>query len=154
MKKYNMTIRILHVWLLGFTLSFGLLQSTAFADFLRLNPPPDVDKDFLEGNYSCWLATAANMLAAADYGNGNTMQARAEDIYGDMIDQYGTNLSGNPKTAIDWWLNYSDKNVWPSNPYDKCDQHLTSYDMLAPQRIGNWLRAWNFVGLCINKKDA
>ena len=48
---------------------------------------PDVDKSF--PNATCWLATSANMLAAAGYGDGATPQARALDIYGELVGWYG-----------------------------------------------------------------
>lgn len=54
------------------------------------SPPdtvPDVDKT--EPDATCWLATAANMLAGADYGNGTTTQQKAEDIYNELIAKYG-----------------------------------------------------------------
>jgi hypothetical protein len=60
------------------------------ADYMKLNPPPDVDKEFI--NNSCWLAAAANMLAGADYGysSGQTdVQLRAEYIYGQLVGEFG-----------------------------------------------------------------
>ncbi len=47
-------------------------------------PPPDANKPCFGCDGSCWLATAANMLAGAGYGTGATVQARADDIYGDL----------------------------------------------------------------------
>ena len=52
----------------------------AAADWLKLDPPPDVDKH-PNVDLSCYLATAANVLAGAGYGNGSTVQDRAVDIY-------------------------------------------------------------------------
>ena len=40
--------------------------------YMKLNPPPDVDKATHNhvGTGTCWQATAANMLAGAGYGKG------------------------------------------------------------------------------------
>jgi hypothetical protein len=52
------------------TLSFARSALVSLAAFticsciyMKALPAPDVDKTFLPGNNSCWLATAANMLA-------------------------------------------------------------------------------------------
>ena len=83
-----------------FTLT--LLAGKAEADYLKMNPPPDVDKGWLYKidpvtekkiwNNSCWFASAANMLAGAGYGNGLTAQNRALDIYANMVNHYVTTL--------------------------------------------------------------
>ena len=62
------------------------VPAVALADWLRLDPPPDVDKPELD--LSCWLATAANMLAGAGYGVGGSVQERAEHIYGQFLAGY------------------------------------------------------------------
>lgn len=67
--------------------------------YMKMNQPPDVDKAFLAGNNSCWQATAASMLAGAGYGDGATVQARADDIYGELIGHYGTGPTGWTDTA-------------------------------------------------------
>jgi len=114
------------------------------ADWQR-SPASDVDKEFLSGNpgvtfgapeheddNSCWLAAAANMLAGAGYGNGATLQARAEDIYLDLLywqvsidptNIHGVRDGGWTDTALDWWLR-SPHNLWDgahvgyaANPY-------------------------------------
>ena len=64
----------------------------AFADWVKpMDPPedpvPDVDKT--TPDRTCWLATAANMLGAAGYGDGATAQERAEAIYDQLVAQYG-----------------------------------------------------------------
>jgi len=96
--------------------------------YMKMDPPSDVDKAGVAnppiGNdNSCWMATAANMLAAAGYGNGNTLQNRANDIYNDLIawqtsTQNPTGLAdgGWIDTALSWWLS-SNNNNWPNNPY-------------------------------------
>jgi len=89
-----------------------------FADYLKIDPPPDVDKKTHHSSkvYTCWLATASNMLAGAGYGTGSTTQQRADSIYTQMVKNYGTG-SGWTETAVDWWLG-STNNIWKStNPY-------------------------------------
>jgi hypothetical protein len=61
---------------------------TTSCAYLKIDPPPDVDKANLAGNNSCYLATASNMLAGAGDGNGNNVQARADDIYSDLTGQF------------------------------------------------------------------
>lgn len=122
---------------------------------MKMNPPPDADKAVLAGNNSCWLATASNMLAGAGYGSGATVQARADDIYGDMTGNYGTAARGWTDTALSWWLG-SANNTWATNPYTV----VTVYGNKSPkypwanangaQEIGNELRECNFVGLSIS----
>jgi len=65
------------------------LAAGARADWQRMPNPPDVDKD--SPNLTCWLATAANMLAGAGYGAGNpnNPQVRAEAIYDQLVAQFG-----------------------------------------------------------------
>jgi len=46
--------------------------------------PPDANKPCFGCDASCWLATAANMLAGAGYGNGTTVQNRANEIYNQL----------------------------------------------------------------------
>ena len=47
----------------------------------------DVDKDQpATGDLSCWLATAANMLALKGYGDGDGLQVRANEIYATLMD--------------------------------------------------------------------
>jgi len=95
----------------------------ALAVWLR-SSASDVDKKFISGNpglqpglpspdKSCWLAAAANMLAGAGYGIGNTVQARAEDIYIDMMNWqaattahnlHGCRFGGWVDNAVNWWL--------------------------------------------------
>ena len=76
----------------GFAFAFAALGSGCV--YMKMNPPPDADKAFQTGNNSCYLATAANMLAGAGYGDGTTVQARADDIYGDLTGQFGTANTG------------------------------------------------------------
>lgn len=123
--------------------------------YMKMNPPPDADKAVAANNNTCYLATAANMLAGAGYGNGTAVQARAEDIYGDLMGHFGTVNSGWTDTALTWWLG-SSNNTWPNNPYTL----VTVYGNKSPrypwanangaQKIGNELRKCDFVGLSIS----
>jgi hypothetical protein len=100
------------------------------------------------------MATASNMLAGAGYGNGATLQDRAEDIYTDMVAEYGVSNTGWTDTALDWWL-HSSHNTW-SNPY----QVVTVKGYKNPKYpwdysngilyIGNKLRECSFIGLSIS----
>jgi hypothetical protein len=135
--------------------------------YMKMDPPADVDKAGvanppIANDNSCWMATAANMLAAAGYGNGNTLQDRAEDIYNDLIawqtsNQNPTGLAdgGWIDTALSWWLS-SANNTWPNNPYTV----VTVYGNKSPKYpwadkngarfIANELRRCQLVGLSIS----
>ena len=126
--------------------------------YMKMDPPADADKTAADG--SCYMATAANMLAGAGYGDGTTLQARAEDIYNEM--KAHLSLSGGwTDAAISWWLS-SSYNTWTSNPYQVVTVHgnkvgpAPSYDRPpwtepdGPLIIGNELRKCNFVGLSIS----
>lgn len=56
----------------------------ASAQYLKIDPPPDSNKREPAADISCWLHTAANMLAGADYGTGTTVQDRADEIFGEL----------------------------------------------------------------------
>jgi hypothetical protein len=95
----------------------GLAQ----ADWLKTNNPPDVDKAEQNdiGRPTCFIASAANMLAGAGYGDGNTVQERADDIYYDM--RHDNNIykgrGGWADVAMREWLR-SANNTWKqTNPY-------------------------------------
>lgn len=80
-------------------------------------PIPDVDKVPLPpapGDNSCRLASAANILAAAGYGNVGTAQQRADSIYGQLVASYGIAQGGASDQAISYWLAWHDKN--PNSP--------------------------------------
>lgn len=129
--------------------------------YMKLNPPADVDKAGvanppISNDNSCWMATAANMLAAAGYGSGATLQARANDIYNDLITwQGGVANGGWIDTALSWWLG-STNNTWTTNPYTV----VTVYGNKSPKYpwnnsngamfIANELRRCQFVGLSIS----
>ncbi|NOQ96508.1 MAG: hypothetical protein GQ555_07840 [Desulfobacterales bacterium] len=96
--------------------------------YMKMDPPADVDKAGVANppivnDNSCFMATAANMLAGAGYGNGTTLQDRANDIYNDLIawqtdalNPTGLAEGGWTDTALSWWLS-SNNNNWPNNPY-------------------------------------
>jgi hypothetical protein len=123
-------------------------------DDMSAGSPSDVDKS-AHGHgstYTCWLATAANMLAGAGYGTGSTMQARADNIYNQLVAHFGTG-SGWMDTALTWWLK-STHNPW-NNKYLVVG--LRGSTLKYPWRpadgawyIGNELRKCNFVGLSIS----
>ncbi|WP_031433015.1 hypothetical protein [Methylomarinum vadi] len=75
---------------------------TSSCTYMKMNPPPDTDKAFLAGNNTCYLATAANMLAGAGYGTGGTVQARADNIYANLTDHFGTANTGWTDTALNY----------------------------------------------------
>ncbi len=135
------------------------LTTVEAQNYLKMDPPPDADKPFPvpAGDNSCWMATAANMLAGAGYGNGATVQARTDDIYADLIAQYGVANGGWADTAITWWLG-SPNNIWPANPYTVVNVYGNKFRVpyavaTIPQDIGNQLRACNLVGLSLSWPD-
>lgn len=135
-------------------LCLSVLSSSALATYMKMDPPPDVDKAFLGGNNSCWLATAANMLAGAGYGNGDTVQKRADDIYSDLVAHYGTADGGWADTALTWWLG-SAHNTWAANPYDVVTVYgnkskIPWANANGAQFIGNELRRCQMLGLSIS----
>lgn len=87
------------------------------AQFTKLSqdgtPVPDVDKTPLPplpGDSSCWLASAANLLAGAGYGAGGTAQLNAQGIYNQLITAFGIAAGGAPDQAISYWLAWHGKN--------------------------------------------
>ena len=148
-------------------LIFMLLVFCTSCIYMKMDPPADVDKGPPAPpppnvDNTCWMATAANMLAGAGYGNGTTLQTRAVDIYNDMVtwetdatNPTGKADSGWTDTALSWWLN-SANNTWASNPYTV----VTVYGNKNPRFpwantngarfIGNELRKCQFVGLSIS----
>ncbi len=128
--------------------------------YMKIKPPPDADKTWpIPNDNSCWLATAANMLAGAGYGSGTTMQARAQDIYQDLIawktssgNPTGVAQGGWPNAALQWWL-ASANNTWSSNPYTvvtTLGSTTTSVPWAEPygaRTIANELRRCQMVGL-------
>jgi hypothetical protein len=121
--------------------------------YMKMNPAPDSDKPVVAGDYSCWMHTASNMLAGAGYGNGTTVQARADDIFAQMDAHYGILHGGWPDAALQWWLG-SAHNTWPNNPYslvsvlgNKGCYAWQNPD--APKDMGDSLRKCDMLGMCI-----
>jgi hypothetical protein len=143
------------------TILFIVLASscTPSIPFMMMNPPPDSDKPLPvpAGDNSCWMHTASNMLAAAGYGNGTTVQARADDIFADMATVWTANdgvFGGWTDSALTWWLG-SANNTWSAtNPYTlvtpigntDCNPWNDANGSLT---IANHLRAMEPVGLAI-----
>lgn len=124
--------------------------------YMKMDPPPDVDKSAHGhvGTDTCWMATAANMLAGAGYGNGNTVQARADDIYTQMVNNFGTG-SGWIDTALSWWIG-SNNNTWNNNRYTDVTMYgnyirVPWTNANGAQFIGNELRRCQFMGLSISR---
>ena len=152
------SISAIRVFLCAFTIL--LATSTAsFGDYLKMNPPPDVDKvDYaFENSKSCWVAAASNQLAGAGYGDGNNVQERADDIYkelcGNIVD---CNYGGWAETAISAWLNSTYNNNL-NNPYIVINTHGKDANRPPyartdlPKLIGNDLRKCYFVSLSIRQ---
>ena len=119
----NSSFSTIVVCLAVFAIS-GISTQQACADYIKMNPPPDVDKvdhnHWYDGNYkpTCWVATAANMLAGGGYGDGNNVQERADEIYDEMCnDILDCNQCGWTDTALSAWLNSADNKWKNTNPY-------------------------------------
>lgn len=138
---------------LMFCASFAFAQT--LPPYQKMYPAPDVNKSgTVSPDNSCWMATASNMLAGAGYGNGNTVQARADDIYQDMIAHYGVANGGWIDDALSWWLS-SANNVWPDNLYDNVVMYgsyskIPLNDSNLPRTVANELRDCQLVGLSIS----
>lgn len=141
----------------------GCVRPTAepVEPYMKMNPPADSDKPLPvpAGDNSCYLHTAANMLAGAGYGNGNTVQIRADDIWADMSAAFGAN-GGNGgwiDAALQWWIG-SANNTWAANPYILVTVHgnktrIPWANVNGAQDIGNELRSCNMVGVSISWPD-
>ena len=97
-------------------LTVVILLSFASCGYIQVNPPPDVMANEDPSDQSAWLAASSNMLAAAGYGYGNNIQERAENIYEQMLERYGSDNDGWTDAALQWWIS-SEHNDWPENPY-------------------------------------
>lgn len=151
----------------GAALLTGLVFMFTSCKYMKMDPPPDVDKGppaptvpcspggTIQDN-SCWLATASNMLAGAGYGTGTSVQDRAEEIYDEMVANYGKQCGGWTDAALQWWLG-SGNNTWSgTNPYTIVTVHgykSPRYPWDEPDgamTIGNELRRCQLVGLSIS----
>ncbi len=142
-------------YLASFLACAAILITCASCIWMKMDPAPDADKVSLTNNNSCYLATASNMLAGAGYGTGNTVQARADEIYGEMITEFTIVPGGWTDAALDWWLG-STNNTWPNNPYTVVTvdgNKSPAYPWAnpdGPRDIGNYLRDCDFIGLSIS----
>ncbi len=135
-----------------------------FAQWLKLDPPPDVDKLTHHGTTrnidTCWLATTANMLAGAGYGTSLSTggpQQRADAIYGQLVNNYGTTTSGWIDTSLSWWL--ANQNDAPGNPYDTVtvfgNKDLVPWSNANGMRfVGNQLRDCGLAGISVSFANA
>jgi len=156
MERQSTLYRILALVLVGVVLTILLSPALAYADWQKMDPP-DADKPGdTSRSETCWQAAAANMLAGAGYGNGDTVQERAQDIYDELFSHFG-NQRGWTDTALNWWLN-SAHNEWKgsyrSYPYTDVTFRgagiKTAYqDPDLPKFIGNELRGYEMVSLGI-----
>ncbi|MHB9071080.1 MAG: hypothetical protein ACYC54_12025 [Sedimentisphaerales bacterium] len=143
-----------------------IAASAVFADWLKMDPPPDVDKRTHNHNNTstCWLATASNMLAGAGYGTGVTPQQRADSIYNQMVATHGTG-SGWADFAITTWLKSSYNTQKGTNPYTVVtvygyktatpylhNPHGSGFNITddLPQFIGNELRVCQMLGISLS----
>jgi hypothetical protein len=120
---------------------------TAYAGpitYWKVENPPDVNKwdDPLtpewpeSGDNSCWLASAADLLSAAGYGDGAA-------IYGALTGHYGTANGGSAATALSWYLqNYP----MEGNPYTLVTGYIAG---LTPSFIAGELRRTEMVSIGI-----
>jgi len=147
----------LKVWSILLVVLFAIMASSCQkGSYMKMNPPPDSDKPLPvpSGDNSCWLHTAANMLAGAGYGNGTTAQTRADDIFSAMSAHFSTANSGWIDTALQWWLG-SNNNTWTNNPYTIVTVYgnktkIPWANTNGARDIGNELRTCNMVGLSIS----
>ena len=155
MKTDSFSFRVRLVILFVFLLSL-VVGCTPAIPYMAMNPPPDSDKPLPvpSGDNSCWMHTAANVLAGAGYGNGTTVQDRADDIFADMDAQYGVASGGWADSAIQWWL-ASANNTWTTNPYTVVTVYgnktkIPWANANGAMDIANELRSGNRVGLSIS----
>lgn len=163
--------RLTHFFLSSKKLKLALILTVSFliasCSYMKMDPPSDTDKAGVANppivnDNSCWMATAANMLAGAGYGNGASLQARAVDIYNDLVawqtiptNPTGIANGGWTDTAINWWIG-SANNIWLTNTYTDVTVHgnkspkIPWADANGAQFIGNELRSCQFLGLSIS----
>ena len=140
----------------GIILISAVLLLFTSCKYMKMDPPPDVDKAGGGGtDNSCWMATASNMLAGAGYGTGTDVQARADEIYSEMVSNYGIANGGWADVALSWWLS-SANNTWSAtNPYTIVTVYgnktrVPWVNANGAQFIGNELRRCQFLGLSIS----
>jgi len=137
-----------------------VLSGAATADYLKMNPPPDIDKvDYAFGNaQSCWVAAGSNLLAGAGYGDGNNVQERADDIYKELCNNLvDCNSCGWDDTAVTKWLQSAYNSQKNTNPYNSVvvrgnRNPRPPYKITnLPEVIGDNLRKCDFLSLSIRR---
>lgn len=156
MKRQRSLFKILPLVVVAAVVAILASPALASADWQKILSPPDADKPGdTSRNVTCWQATAANMLAGAGYGDGTTVQQRAQDIYDELFANYG-NKRGWTDTAIKWWLRSAHNTEAGSNPYTVVQVQGNKSPKYAwnntngARLIGNELRACQMVGLSIS----
>ena len=125
----NLIIRKrISLWVVSAMVALLACNGVAVAQYdVYSNGVPDVDKSAATPppDNSCWIASAANNLAAAGWGTGATVQARADNIYNnDLMPHYANGAwPGWSSVAINYWLlnhayNPSSANYDPSINYN------------------------------------
>ncbi len=135
-------------------LLLSVMLALSCRPYMKMKPPADSDKPLPvpTGDNSCWMHAASNMLAGAGYGNGTTLQARADDIFNQMNTQYGTAGSGWIDAALQWWLG-SANNTWTNNPYTVItvlgnkNPPTPWANQNGPRDFGNYLRSCDIIGV-------
>ena len=163
MKSKERTIKTRVNQLLSLLVVLSICAGVTFGDWLKVDPPADVDKDGVTSpDNSCWMAAASNMLAAADYGNGATPQARAEDIYADLVawQTSGSNPTGKVSggwtdSALSWWLGSANNTSAGTNLYTVVTVYgnkskVPWANANGARFLGNELRCCQFTGLSIS----
>ena len=110
------------------------------------NGVPDVDKP--APDQTCWINSAANVLAGGGWGTGANAQARAVGIRSDLTAHFGTVTPGWSSVAINWWLlnhglNSGSADYDPNGTYTDVtymDKRLTDLDYwdTGPNVIDEW----------------
>ncbi|MFH1371349.1 MAG: hypothetical protein ABII09_08715 [Planctomycetota bacterium] len=139
-------------------------STVSVGDYMKMDPPPDVDKaDHLHGNKpTCWVAAGSNLLAGAGYGDGNNVQQRADDIYDELCDHLvDCNKTGWDDSAIQKWLESGFNTQKNANPYtlvkvfgNRITHQRYPYSRTdLPELIGDHLRRCSFLSLSSSKVD-
>ncbi|MBN1787478.1 MAG: hypothetical protein JW806_03700 [Sedimentisphaerales bacterium] len=116
--------------------------------------PQDQDKDGLHNpDYTCWMASASNLLAAAGYADGEV-----KTIYDRMTDMFGWDIAALPHLAVQAYLSeypeadnlYTIVDEYWGNTYANpefvnqqlAEDKLVSVTFWYGQSIGHSITAW------------
>ncbi len=110
-------------------------------------PINDVDKPGVPpgppnpNDMSCWLATAANMLSSAGWGD-------AVAIYGTLLNQFGSNNPGWAHVALQWYIQNAAN---PGTPFTVVSWYWWGQNpaQVNPTFIADELRRCQYVGIGI-----